>query len=187
LAGIERARVENLKDDLETAVSRLVLLYTVAYTAGGIPLLYLGDEVAVENWYGYEKDPAMKNDSRWVHRPLWSDALAQKRMDKATIPGRVFEALSLLAKIRRDNSVFGVQAVTVIGTPFPSVLAYAKELRSQRMTLVGNFADHPVSLDIDTTSLVLGGKKGKDLLTDKPVPVNQKLELQACGVVLVLG
>jgi len=187
LAGLERARVEHLKDDLETAVKRLLLLYTVAYTAGGIPLLYLGDEVAVENWYAYEKDPAMASDSRWVHRPLWSDELAAQRHDGKTVAGRVFEALSLLARVRRENPVFGVQAVSVVPTPFPSVLAYAKELKGRRMTLVGNFADHPVSLDTDTTARVLAGKPGKDLLTGRAYPIDKKLDLAACGVVLVLS
>ena len=164
-----------------------MLLYTVAYTAGGIPLLYLGDEVAVENWYEYLKDPAMANDSRWVHRPLWSDALAAKRHDTTTVAGRVFEGLALLAKIRRDNPALGVQAVTVVPTPFPSVLAYAKELKGKRITLVGNFAEHAVSLDIDSTARVLGHRPGKDLLTGRAVMANQKLERPACGVVLVLG
>ena len=186
LAGIERGRVENLKEDLETAVNRLLLLYTVAYTAGGIPLLYLGDEVAVENWYAYQNDPAMANDSRWVHRPLWSEALAAQRHGQ-TVAGRVFKTLSLLAKVRRENPVFGVQGVTVLATPFPSVLAYAKELNGKRMTLVGSFADHPVSLDAGSAGQVLAGKPGTDLLTGRRVTADQQLDLAACGVVLVLG
>jgi len=188
LTGIERARVEKLKpEEQETALNRLLLLYTVAYTAGGIPLLYLGDEVAVENRYEYEKDPAQAADSRWVHRPLWSDQLAAQRHDKTTTAGRVFEALCRLAKVRRENAVFGVQAVTVHDTPFPSILAYSKELAGTRMTLVGNFAEYPVTLDEVTLGRVLAGKKGKDLLTGKAVAVEKPLSLDPCGVRLILS
>ena len=187
LAGLERARVEGLKEDGETALNRLLLLYTIAYSAGGIPLLYLGDEVAVENRYEYEKDPAQAGDSRWVHRPLWSEALAAQRHDPSTPAGRVFEALALLARVRRENPVFGVQPVTVVPTTFPSVLAFAKELNGTRLTLVGNFAEHPVSLDVDTVAQVLGGKSGRDLFTGQTVLSSQTRELAPCGVLLVLS
>jgi len=187
LAGLERVRVENLKaPERETALNRLILLYTVAYTAGGIPLLYLGDELAVENRYDYENDPAQAGDSRWVHRPLWSDALSAQRRDLATNAGRVFQALSLLAQIRRDNPVFGVQALTVHPTPFPSLLAYSKELAGVRATVVGNFAEHPVALDVGTSFRVLGGRPGKNLLTGKVVKAGE-LTLEACGVVVILA
>jgi len=187
LAGVERARVEGLGRDLETAVHRLILLYTVAYTAGGIPLLYLGDEVAVENRYEYEQDPAQAGDSRWVHRPLWSDALAAQRHDKTTVPGRVFEILALLARLRRENGVFGVQGLTVLPTAHPSVLAFSKVLAGTRLTLIGNFAEVPVAFDSGTVHHLLGGHSGRDLLTGRPVLVGEGFELAPCGVVLVLG
>ena len=38
-------------------------------STGGVPLLYLGDEVAQLNDYSYIDDPATAGDSRWVHRP----------------------------------------------------------------------------------------------------------------------
>jgi amylosucrase len=187
LAGVERARAEHLKDELAVAVNRLLLLYTVAYTAGGIPLLYLGDEVAVENWYDYQQDPAMAADSRWVHRPLWNEELAKSRHQADSVPGRVFAGLAQLARLRRENPAFGVQAVTVIPTPFASVLAFAKELHGTRVTVVGNFAEHAVSLDVDTAARVVGGRNGRDLLTGEPFRVGQKLALEACGVKLILG
>ena len=187
LSGIEQARLSGKKEAMQTSLNRMKLLYTVAYLAGGIPLLYLGDEVAVENWYEYQNDPAMAKDSRWVHRPLWSDTLASQRTDKKTVAGQVFGALCLLAKIRRENPVFGVQGVTVSQTPFPSILAFHKKLDGQRATLIGNFGEHQVSLDASTAARLLGGKKGTDLLSGKPVAADQPLTLEPCGVVVVLG
>ena len=50
-------------------VDRVLLAHAIALSTGGIPLLYLGDEVAQLNDYSYADDPAKAGDSRWVHRP----------------------------------------------------------------------------------------------------------------------
>ena len=50
-------------------VDRVLLAHAIAMSTGGVPLLYLGDEVAQLNDYSYADDPATAGDSRWVHRP----------------------------------------------------------------------------------------------------------------------
>lgn len=181
------ASLAGVETDQGTAVNRLLLLYTVAYTAGGIPLLYLGDEVAALNRYEYEQDPTQANDSRWVHRPLWSEALASQRHDRQTTAGRVFEALCRLAQIRRENPVFGAQGLAVHPTPFPSILAYSKEKDGVRVTMVANFAEHPVTLDGGTVSRVTAGRAGKDLLTDQAMKAAGEWTLDPCGIKVVLS
>jgi amylosucrase len=60
----------------------------LALSTGGIPLLYLGDEVAQLNDYSYADDPVRRGDSRWVHRGNRPrDAYAQ-RGDDTTPAGR---------------------------------------------------------------------------------------------------
>ena len=51
------------------AVARLLLMYGVVFSSGGIPLIYLGDEVGTLNDPDYINDPGKAGDSRWVHRP----------------------------------------------------------------------------------------------------------------------
>ena len=150
-------------------------------------MLYLGDEVAVLNRYEYEKDPAQAGDSRWVHRSIWSDRLSTGRSDPSTPEGRVFQALSLLAKLRRENPVFGVQAVTVNTNPFPSVLSYFKVLGTVRLTLVANFAEHDVALDSGIFSGMLGGRDGLDLVSGEPIRLRGELVLGPCALVLILS
>jgi hypothetical protein len=41
----------------------------VSYAYGGIPLLYMGDELALRNDSGYLADAALAPDNRWMHRP----------------------------------------------------------------------------------------------------------------------
>ncbi len=62
-----------------SAIRRLVLLYSVAYAFGGIPLLYMGDELALRNDSGYLDDPELAPDNRWMHRPPMDWAAAARR------------------------------------------------------------------------------------------------------------
>ena len=51
---------------MELALRRILLLYGVALSIGGIPLIYLGDELATLNDYSFRADPTKADDSRWA-------------------------------------------------------------------------------------------------------------------------
>src|SRR3712207_8238268 len=90
LCGIEAALEAGDEAALDAGVRRLVLLYSVAYAYGGIPLLYMGDELAMRNDRGYLADPALAPDNRWMHRPPMDWDAAARRRDPATLEGRVW-------------------------------------------------------------------------------------------------
>jgi amylosucrase len=69
LAGLEKALREETDAEVELAIRRILVMHSVILSIGGIPLIYLGDEVGTLNDYGYRTDPARAEDSRWVHRP----------------------------------------------------------------------------------------------------------------------
>lgn len=58
---------------------------------GGIPLLYMGDELALVNDTGYLADPAKAGDNRWMHRPPmdWKATDAQPGTVAATVLARI--------------------------------------------------------------------------------------------------
>ena len=66
------ASLAGIEADDEGGVDRVILAHAIALSTGGIPLIYLGDEVAQLNDYSYVVDPATADDSRWVHRPAAS-------------------------------------------------------------------------------------------------------------------
>ena len=175
LAGIERARLEKDDEAMQRGLRRLTLLYGIAYSAGGLPLLYLGDECGAENWYGYQNQPTMAKDSRWVHRPLWNQTDFESRHNPQTVSGRVFERLVMLARQRKAHAVFGTQAVEVLSSHHPSVLAYRKTLGNQRLTVVGNFSESEVSVRL--------GASGRDLLSPLVQQANEALTLPSCALV----
>ena len=69
----------------------------MVFAYGGIPLLYMGDELGLRNDPGWPDDPAHAADNRWLHRPPMDWAAAGRRTDPATVEGRVFAGLQELA------------------------------------------------------------------------------------------
>src|SRR3954466_4055281 len=103
LCGIEAALAAGDDGALEAGIRRLELLYSVAYGWGGIPLLYMGDELALRNDTGYLADPERAPDNRWMHRPPMDWGAAARRDDPATLEGRVFAAIQRLGEARRTS------------------------------------------------------------------------------------
>jgi amylosucrase len=69
LAGLEAALAEGDAPSIELAVARLRCAYAMVLGFGGLPLLYMGDEVALVSDADYARDPAHADDNRWMHRP----------------------------------------------------------------------------------------------------------------------
>lgn len=103
LAGVEAAIEDGDDAALDLAIRRMLLLYGVIVTIGGIPLIYLGDEVATLNDDSYDADPEKAGDSRWLHRVRFDREHARKRRDVDSVPGRVFNGLLRLLRIRAQN------------------------------------------------------------------------------------
>jgi amylosucrase len=186
LAGVERALLEGAGEDLETAIRRVLLLYGIAFSAGGIPLIYLGDETGVLNRYEYESDPTKATDSRWVHRPAWSDELYRKRKNVSTVPGRIFSALVRMSAHRRSNPVFGTQALTVMDSGQTGVLAFHKQGNGQLLTVIASFSDRPLTIPTDLAGRLLAGRQGKDLLSDRLLLPGEAIQLEPCELLWVL-
>jgi len=179
LAGLEQAQAEGSGQDLETAIRRIILLYGIVFSAGGIPLIYLGDELATLNDYSYEQDPTRAADSRWVHRPIWSPEAAQQRSSPRNVVGRVFEAMVQLAQVRSSHSVFGQPELAVLDSRHPSVLAFRKQADKSILTVIANFADHSVWLDSQFTGDLTATRPAVDLLSGRRIFPGEAMELTA--------
>ena len=66
LAGVEAA---NDEAEANAALDRILLGVALMTSFGGLPLLYMGDEIGLTNHYGFVNEPAHANDNRWLHRP----------------------------------------------------------------------------------------------------------------------
>ncbi|HET6563670.1 MAG TPA: alpha-amylase family protein [Marmoricola sp.] len=127
LAGLEQALESGSAEEVDAALTRLEMLYAVAFSSGGIPLLYMGDELATVNDPTWAADPSHADDNRWLHRPRMDWEAAARRTDPATVEGRMFAALRRLAAARRTTASLRSDAETrYLHHTNPRVLAYVR-------------------------------------------------------------
>ena len=79
-----------------------MLGYGVMFGFGGMPLVYMGDELALDNDSSYLDDPDRADDSRWMHRPAM-DWAASSRRRPASVERRVYDGVRRMIEVRRDT------------------------------------------------------------------------------------
>jgi glycosidase len=141
LAGLEKALREEGANEVDLAIRRILLIYGVILSVGGIPLIYLGDEVGTLNDYTYRDDPAHERDSRWVHRPRADWKKYAKRNDSNTIEGRVFHGLKMLIELRKQHEAFAGGELEVIQTENEHILSFMRTHAGGRAVIFANFSE----------------------------------------------
>jgi amylosucrase len=143
LCGIEAALDTGDPGALAAAIRRLESMYAVVFSFGGIPLIYMGDELALRNDASWAEDPAHAHDNRWMHRPLMDWDAAARRHDPGSLEGRVFAAIRGLADARRSLLALRSGGRTeLLPTENRSVLAYRRvHPRSAPFLALTNFSD----------------------------------------------
>jgi glycosidase len=143
LAGLEKALHEEGENEVELAIRRILLIHGIILTVGGIPLIYLGDEIGTLNDYTYRDDPAHERDSRWVHRPQADWEKYEKRNHGNTVEGRVFQGLKKLIGLRKQHKVFAGGELEIIPTENDHVLGFMRTHAGKRAVILANFSETP--------------------------------------------
>lgn len=159
---------------------RLVLAHAIAMSTGGIPLIYLGDEVAQLNDYSYSEDPDTAGDSRWVHRPRRPADRYDQRTDPSTTAGRVFARFHRLIAARKATPEFAGNALIPFHAGHPTVLGYqrpGREILDSRILVLANVGDQPATVDRDTLSGFAPG--AVDVITGQACDLANGLQLAA--------
>jgi amylosucrase len=177
LAGLEKALRDEDETEVELAIRRILLLYGVAFSIGGIPLLYLGDELATLNDYRYAADPAKTGDSRWVHRPVVDWDRAARRDEPATVEGRVYGGLRRLIGLRRETRAFAGGETEVLNPGNDGVFAYARRHDGRRVLVVANVTDRDQGVAANELRLHGLAYVFTDLVTGTAVPRGEDLKL----------
>lgn len=154
LAGLEKALTEEGPEEVELAIRRILLIHGVILTVGGIPLLYLGDEIGTLNDYSFRENPAHQDDSRWVHRPQADWDKYAKRNDPSTIEGRVFWGLRELIELRKSHSAFSCGPLQVVPTGSDHVLGFVREDEEERIAVLANFSEKPQAISAQALGAV---------------------------------
>jgi amylosucrase/maltose alpha-D-glucosyltransferase/alpha-amylase len=178
LTGLEKGFETGDEKEINLSIKRMTLLYAVSIFIGGIPLIYLGDELTSLNDYSYKQDPAKKGDSRWVHRvPLDPNAMA-RRKESGSVENRMFSNIKALIGIRIDNHIFEADATHFHDTGNPHLFAFTRENPEQKTLFIGNFSEHHISLNSDFIRDIFGsGHTLKDLWSGNDLQVHHHVPI----------
>lgn len=170
LAGLEQAIRLKDADALELAIRRICLLHAVILSIGGIPLLYLGDELGVTNDYAYRSEPAKAADSRWVHRPATDWLQAERRHVPESVEARIYVRLRRLIEVRKATPAFAGSEMSVVDPGNEHVFAYVRpDPRSeagQRVLVLANFSESPQEIRANEVRLYGLSYRYRDLVSD---------------------
>jgi amylosucrase len=134
------------------AVERILLLYSIVLASGGVPLIYLGDEVGTLNDHGYLDDPAKASDSRWVHRPARDSRRMAERFDLGTDAGRIYRGLKRLIDRRTATPAFADGRLISFWSKNPAVLGFMRPHASGRVLVLANFSEHTQRVQAEVLS-----------------------------------
>jgi amylosucrase len=138
LAGLEAALEAGDAALIDLAVQRMLMGFALIASFGGLPLLYMGDEVGLLNDHAFGKIKEHAHDNRWLHRPVmdWKavDRARQGQGHEATL----FAGVKHILERRKSVRHLAADAPTrVIDLGNTSVFAFLR--LSDEGTLLGLF------------------------------------------------
>jgi len=162
-------------------IDRFLLLYGIAFSAGGIPLLALGDEVGQLNDHSYKDHPSRATDSRWVGRPFRPDDLYEQRHDPETDAGKIFAGMTQLIAARKAATALAGNAISPLPTDNKHVLGYTRSHNGQSVHVLANFGDDPQT--IPAAQFIATPPRMTDLITGQDFHVRAGVTLAAHQIV----
>ena len=177
LAGIESALDNGDDAHLDLAIRRLLLAHHLMLGFGGLPLLYMGDELAVLNDYNFADVEDHADDNRWVHRPRMPWDLAERRHQPGTVEHRVWHGIRHAISVRAALPSLDASVETEIVDPVNAgVLVFLRHFPGQ--TLVGVYNMTPADQALPRW-VVPVGNWAWDALTEETPLTDGPLRLTA--------
>jgi len=138
LAGLEAAMVAGNNRDITMALRRINLLYKVIFSFGGIPLIYMGEELGLFNDYDYNREDP-ERDGRWLHRPALATTVRG---------GEIFSALAEMARLRKKQQLLHANVPTVIiDSGNIHIFSFVRESEAGTLLVLANFSPEPQPLN----------------------------------------
>lgn len=181
LCGIEKAAYERNEPALEQAVQLDLMLHAYMLTQSGIPVIYSGDEIGLENDYTYHKDPDRLEDSRYLHRGKFRWDLEPQRKEKGSVQEKLFTGISHLETVRKSYEVFNTDAdVWTFETGDNAVLGIIRSNGTQKLAALFNFSEYGKKAWLDEA-----GGAYRELITGRELE-GQEMDVPAHGALWLL-
>lgn len=149
LTGLEQAIEWGNAELVNLAIERILLGHALICGFGGLPLIYMGDELGLLNDYHYVDIPEHASDSRWMHRPAMDWEKAARRHDMTTVEGRLYSGLTHLVRVRRKTPQLNARYDTdIVDTGHPHVFTIANRHPLGTLACVYNFSETTQYLNV---------------------------------------
>ncbi|CAN5842291.1 alpha-amylase family protein [soil metagenome] len=151
LVGLEAALEARDETLVTLAIERMLLGHALMAGFGGVPLIYMGDELGMRNDHGYLRDPDHATDNRWMHRPTMDWDAAARRALPGSVEARVYGGLQTILRARKRTPHLHATYPTRILEPHQShVFATLRRHPLGPMVSLYNFSEaaQTVSLDL---------------------------------------
>lgn len=144
---------------LDNDPRRTNLLNAILLTLIGTPIIYYGDEVAMQNDYRHHDQMVVATgypDSRHLVRgPMDWEVIEIELADPSSLASQVFYPLRGLLLDRREHPAFARGSLQFLDVGDDRVLAYERVHEDDRVFVVANFADQSVSVRHPSIEVVL--------------------------------
>jgi amylosucrase len=160
LAGLETALVAGDRGRIDDAIARIFLLNAVMLGYGGVPLLYMGDEIGMTNDYSYEADCNHAADNRWAHRPLMDwDRAAAAVSSTDTPEGRIRAGVDHLLTVRKATPHLHAEVESrIVHSPDERILVLRRDHPLGAMLQVYNLSENHVEFDLGVLRGIAGDR-----------------------------
>jgi amylosucrase len=172
MAGLERAVEAGDAAAVDRAVDRILMGHALIASWGGIPLVYMGDEIALLNDYGYKANPDHAHDSRWLHRPRMDWERAARAEAGEGPEGRVLAGVRrILARRAATPELHAAYPTRVADTGQTGLFAFVRAAPTGALVCVYNFTEFWATLRHDW-ALAHGASRFHDALSDAEVALD---------------
>lgn len=173
LAGLEQACETGDNVAVSLAIARILMGNALIASYGGVPLLYMGDEIGLTNDYAYADIPEQAGDSRWMQRPAmdWDALNTANRIDE---PGpRIHAGVRHIIAVRKATTQLASDVPTrVRDLGNPALFVFDREGGDCTVTCVFNFTEAEQRITPWALQLT-AGKDYEDLLSKTPLTLTQ--------------
>lgn len=176
--GLERAIAENNEHEIDLAIRRILLLHGILFTIGGIPLIYLGDEIAMLNDYSYSNDAEKVGDTRWLHRGRFDWERAGTRTDGKCPHSRVYQGLLRLSQLRQQNLALTRAETQIIDTGNDHIFGFFRNHGEYSALVLASFSEHPQRIEARRLRHMGLRKTVVDLYAGRTITAAEELVLE---------
>jgi amylosucrase len=161
LAGMEQAIETDELYRIGLSLRRILLLYGVVMAFGGIPLIYMGDELGLLNDMSFVDDEVHSIDNRWMHRPPMAWDVAEQRHDARSVVGRLYAGIRHLVAVRATMpALHGAAATQPLWSNNQHVFALVRHHPRGSLLLLANF--HETVQQVSMEVVERAGLQGSD-------------------------